>query len=93
MMRHVLPNIFSTVIVQTTITMSLMLLIETVLSFLGMGVQPPNPSWGWMVAEGRQWMELAPWVILVPGLMISYTIVGFVFLGDGLKRILGAHNL
>ena len=81
---HILPNVRGTLIVQATITVAHMLLVETVLSFLGMGVQPPAPSLGFMVSEGRQWMEIAPWTVLAPGSVIVLAVAAFTFLGQGL---------
>jgi peptide/nickel transport system permease protein len=88
MLKHVLPNVRGTLIVQATITVAHMLLIETVLSFLGMGVQPPAPSLGFMVSEGRQWMEIASWTVLAPGFIIVFVVAAFTFLGQGLDSTL-----
>jgi peptide/nickel transport system permease protein len=88
MVRHIIPNVRGVLIVQATITVAHMLLVETVLSFLGMGVQPPTPSLGFMVAEGRQWMELAPWVVVAPGCVIVFVVVAFTILGQGLDSAL-----
>ncbi|MFN8926744.1 MAG: ABC transporter permease [Rhodospirillales bacterium] len=88
MARHILPNVRGTLIVQATITVAHMLLVETVLSFLGMGVQPPAPSLGFMVSEGRQWMEIAPWTVLAPGSAIVFVVASFTFLGQGLDAAL-----
>jgi len=85
---HILPNARGVLIVQATITVAHMLLVETVLSFLGMGVQPPAPSLGFMVSEGRQWMEIAPWTVLAPGAVIVATVAAFTFLGQGLDAAL-----
>ena len=85
---HILPNVRGTLIVQATITVAHMLLVETVLSFLGMGVQPPAPSLGFMVSEGRQWMEIAPWTVLAPGSVIVLAVAAFTFLGQGLDAAL-----
>jgi peptide/nickel transport system permease protein len=92
MLVHIIPNVRGVLIVQATITVAHMLLVETVLSFLGMGVQPPTPSLGFMVAEGRQWMELAPWVVIAPGSVIIFVVVAFTVLGQGLDSALASRN-
>lgn len=88
MRRHIVPNMRGVLIVQATITVAHMLLVETVLSFLGLGVPPPSPSLGFMVAEGRQWMEIAPWTVLAPGATIVIAVAAFTFLGHGLDAAL-----
>jgi ABC-type dipeptide/oligopeptide/nickel transport system permease subunit len=88
MWRHILPNVRGVLIVQASITVAHMLLVETVLSFLGMGVQPPAPSLGFMVAEGRQWMEIAPWTVLAPGAAIVAIVASFTFCGHGVDAAL-----
>ena len=92
MAKHILPNVRGTLIVQATITVAHMLLIETALSFLGMGVQPPAPSLGFMVSEGRQWMEIAPWTVLAPGAVIVFVVGAFTFLGHGLDASLARRS-
>lgn len=86
--RYVLPNILAPVIVLTTLSLSTAILTEASLSFLGLGVQPPEPSWGTMLNNGRRFMELAPWVVVFPGLAIMLTVQGFNFFGDGLRDAL-----
>jgi ABC-type dipeptide/oligopeptide/nickel transport system permease subunit len=86
--RHVLPNIAAPLIVQTTLALSTAILIEATLSFLGLGTQPPMPSWGTMLGTGRRYMELAPWVAIYPGLAIMITVLGFNLAGDGLRDAL-----
>ena len=88
MARHILPNILSPVIVQTTITLATAVLAEAGLSFLGLGVQPPTPAWGSMVSTGRVYMEQYPHLTFFPGLAIMVTVLGFNFLGDGLRDAL-----
>lgn len=88
MRRHILPNILAPLIVLTTLSLSTAILTEAALSFLGLGTQPPNPSWGIMLSNGRKFMELAPWLSVFPGLAIMITVLGFNFLGDGLRDIL-----
>jgi peptide/nickel transport system permease protein len=86
--RHVLPNALGTVIVFTTLEMPAALLWAASLSFLGLGAQPPTPEWGAMVAEGRGFIGQAWWVSTFPGLAIMTTVLGFNFLGDGLRDLL-----
>ncbi len=85
MRRYVLPNIQTSLIVQSTLAFSTAILTEAALSFLGLGTQPPDPSWGTMLQTGRKFMELAPWVAIFPGLAIMIAVLGFNLLGDGLR--------
>ncbi len=86
--RHILPNALGTVVVYTTLEMPAALLWAASLSFLGLGAQPPTPEWGAMVAEGRGFVGQAWWVSTFPGLAIMTTVLGFNFLGDGLRDML-----
>lgn len=86
--RHVLPNIMAPLIVLATLQLSTAILTEAGLSFLGLGTQPPDPSWGIMLSSGRQYMELAPGVTVFPGLAIAITVLAFNLLGDGLRDAL-----
>jgi peptide/nickel transport system permease protein len=86
--RHIMPNILAPVIVMATMMMADAILIEATLSFLGMGAQPPIPSWGSILASGRSYLRLAPWVTFFPGLAIMLTVLGFNMLGDGLRDAL-----
>jgi peptide/nickel transport system permease protein len=86
--RHVFPNIVAPLIVQISVAFPGAILTEAGLSFLGLGTQPPNPSWGTMLGTGRQYMEVAPWVAVFPGLAIMVTVLGFNLLGDGLRDAL-----
>jgi peptide/nickel transport system permease protein len=86
--RHILPNITAPLIVQTTLLLSTAILSEAALSFLGLGTQPPEPSWGTMLGSGRRYMELTPWVAIAPGIAIVITVLGFNLLGDGLRDAL-----
>ena len=88
MLRHLLPNIVAPVIVMITVYLSTAILSEAALSFLGLGTQPPEPSWGGMLNASRTYMELAPWMTIFPGLAIMVVIMGFNFLGDGLRDVL-----
>ena len=86
--HHVLPNVASVLIVQTSIALSWAVLTEAALSFLGLSAQPPAPSWGVMLNEGRQNLELAPHLAIVPGVAIMLAVLGFNLLGDGLRDVL-----
>jgi ABC-type dipeptide/oligopeptide/nickel transport system permease subunit len=86
--RHILPNILPTVIVYGTLFMANAILVEAALSFLGLGVQPPTPSWGLMVSSGRDFLLVAPHIATIPGLAIMLAVLGFNLLGDGLRDTL-----
>jgi peptide/nickel transport system permease protein len=85
MLRHLLPNTLTPVIIFTTFDFARLLLIESALSFLGLGVQPPTPSWGAMIADGRQYLFEAWWNAALPGAAIVAAVLAFNFLGDGLR--------
>lgn len=87
-MRHVLPNALAQIIVTCTVFMANAILVEAGLSFLGVGVTPPEPSWGNMLAEGRNNLLGAPWLTTFPGAMLTLTLIGFNLLGDALRDIL-----
>ena len=86
--EHILPNIINLLIVQATIQFSLGILAEAGLSYLGLGTQPPQPSWGWMLNEAQTMMGLAPHMAVFPGLAIVATVLGLNLLGDGLRDLL-----
>lgn len=86
--RYVLPNVVAPVLVFATLSMASAVLAEAALSFLGLGVQPPWPSWGLMVATGRDYLRVAPHVATFPGLAIMLAVLGFNLLGDGLRDML-----
>ena len=86
--RHILPNLLSVLIVQVSIALSWAILTEAALSFLGLSAQPPAPSWGVMLNEGRQNLELAPHLAFFPGLAIMLAVLGFNLVGDGLRDVL-----
>jgi peptide/nickel transport system permease protein len=89
--RHLLPNTMAVIIVQATLFMSVAILIESSLSYLGLGAQPPTPSWGGMLFSGRDYMRQAPWGTIFPGLAILMTVMAFNLLGDGLRDALDPH--
>jgi len=86
--RFILPNVLSPIIVQATWGLSIAIMIEAALSFLGLGTQPPMPSWGLMLNESRRFMELAPWMTIFPGLSIMLAVLGFNLMGDALRDAL-----
>jgi peptide/nickel transport system permease protein len=88
MRNHLLPNCLSPIVVQVTVAISQAIIIESSLSYLGLGTQPPTPSWGTMINEGRTFLDSAPWISVFPGLAIMAAVLGFNFLGDGLRDVL-----
>jgi peptide/nickel transport system permease protein len=84
----VLPNVLAPLIVMVSVYLSQAILSEAALSFLGLGTQPPEPSWGGMLSASRPYMELAPWMAIFPGAAIMLVVLGFNFLGDGLRDVL-----
>ena len=90
---EILPNIASHLAVVGTLEMALAILLEAALSFLGLGVPPPLPSWGLMIAEGKDYMFFSPWVIMIPGVALFVLVLGINLVGDGLRNLLGAERL
>lgn len=90
--RDVLPNIFDRLAVIATFEMAQAILLEAALSFLGLGVQPPTPSWGLMVAEGRQFLLFDPWLIMIPGAAIFVLVMAINLAGDGLREAMAPEN-
>jgi peptide/nickel transport system permease protein len=88
MSRHILPNIVSSLLVQATISIPIAVIAEAVLSFLGLGVQPPAPSWGTMLNTAQQFLDTAPWMAWWPGLAIFSLTLSFNLAGDGLRDLL-----
>lgn len=86
--RHVLPNILAPLIVQTTLSLAFAILSEAALSFLGLGVEPDTPSWGILLNEGKDWMEMAWWLAVFPGIAITLAVLSFNLMGDGLRDAL-----
>ncbi|MCP5150424.1 MAG: ABC transporter permease [Ectothiorhodospiraceae bacterium] len=87
-LKHVLPNCLAPLIVQLTFIFAYSVLSEAVLSFLGLGAEPPTPTWGNIISEGRQYIREAPWITLIPGLTLAMTVLGLNLLGDGLRDVL-----
>jgi ABC-type dipeptide/oligopeptide/nickel transport system permease subunit len=88
LLRHILPNISGALIVQASLAIAEAVLAESTLSFLGLGVQPPTPSWGSMLNTARGYLQTAPWLALTPGVIIFVTVLAFNLLGDGLRDAL-----
>lgn len=86
--RHIMPNIMAPVIVQATISVAFAILAEAGLSFLGLGTQPPTPSWGLMIQASRDYLDVAAWTALVPGTAVALTVLGLNMLGDVLRDVL-----
>jgi oligopeptide transport system permease protein len=86
--RHLIPNALGPVIVYTTLTIPNVMLLEAFLSFLGLGVQPPASSWGLLISSGVETMEEYPWLLIFPGLALTFTLFALNFLGDGLRDAL-----
>ena len=88
MLRHILPNAIPPALIQASILMGIAILLESALSFIGLGTQPPDPSLGLMLSEGRSFMQQAPWMVVAPGVAISLAVLGFNLLGNGLQELL-----
>lgn len=91
LVREILPNIVAPLLVEAAVAFSHAVLLESALSFLGLGAQPPDPSWGNMLNTGRGFMAQAPWLSLAPGMAIFVTVLGFNMLGDGLRDAFDPH--
>jgi peptide/nickel transport system permease protein len=85
---HLLPNVIPTLIVIGTLGVSTAVLAAAGLSFLGLGAQPPEPEWGFMLSSSRDLISRAPWMMIFPGLAIAITVLGFNLLGDGIREVL-----
>jgi peptide/nickel transport system permease protein len=88
MLRHILPNVLAPLIVLATLGMAAAIITGSALSFLGLGIKPPTPEWGNMLAEGREFLQHAPWVAFFPGAAIMLTVLSINLLGDGLRDVL-----
>lgn len=92
-LRHVLPNIMPAIIVQSTISLAFAILAEAELSFLGLGTQPPDASWGLMIQASRDYLDVAPWTALVPGAAVAITVLGLNMSGDVLRDALDPRTI
>jgi peptide/nickel transport system permease protein len=90
--RHVIPNVLSSVIVLASLQIGSIIILESALSFLGLGVRPPTPSWGGILADGRAFILRYPHIAIFPGVMIVITVLAFNFIGDGLRDALDPHQ-
>jgi peptide/nickel transport system permease protein len=88
MLQHILPNCIAPLTVEASLSIATAIITESALSFLGIGVRPPTPSWGQMIADGRSELFTAPWIVIFPGLAIMLTVLGYNLLGDGLRDAL-----
>lgn len=88
MLGEILPNILSPIIVEGSIRVGFAILVGTALSFLGLGAQPPNADWGYMIAEARHHVHASPWFIIWPSIALAMTVIGFNLFGDGLRDVL-----
>jgi peptide/nickel transport system permease protein len=86
-LSEIMPNIANNLIVIVTLEMAHAILLEATLSFLGLGVQPPTPSWGLMVSEGKNMMLFEPWLVLIPGIVLFVLILAINLMGDGLRDV------
>jgi peptide/nickel transport system permease protein len=90
--KHIIPQLFSIILVYMTLGVATTVMLEASLSYLGLGVPQPTPSWGSMVSEGQSYLFLAPWLVIYPGLAVMITVLGFNLLGDGLRDALVNHS-
>jgi peptide/nickel transport system permease protein len=90
--RHVLPNSAAPIIVEVSLALSQIIITETALSFLGLGPPPPNPSWGAMLSQSRQFMEFASWTVLAPGFAIVVAVSSFLLIGHGMRQFMDPHQ-
>ena len=88
MFRHILPNAAGPIIVNATLLIGLNIILESVMSYFGFGIQPPDASWGSLVSDGQGFFDVAPWLVIVPGLLIFLTVLSFNLVGDGLRDAL-----
>ncbi len=93
LLKEILPNIAPHIAVVASLEAALAILLEAALSFLGLGVPPPLPSWGLMIAEGKDYMFFSPWVIMIPGIALLVLVLGINLVGDGLRNVLSARRI
>ena len=92
MFREILPNVTTTMIVQISMAFGSIILTESSMSFLGLSIPAPAPSWGGMIADGREYLSLCPWAVVCPGIILMLAVLGLNFLGDGLRDVLDPKN-
>jgi ABC-type dipeptide/oligopeptide/nickel transport system permease subunit len=92
MLSEILPNTYTPILISVTQSLGITILIEASMSFLGMGVPLPKPSWGTMISDGREYIAQAPWIVVVPGVALMLTVLAFNFLGDGFRDALDPKN-
>lgn len=92
MLTEVLPNVVTQVIISATQNLGVVILTEASMSYLGMGIPLPTPAWGTMLSDGREYINTAPWIVLVPGIILMLTVLSFNFFGDGVRDILDPKN-
>ena len=92
LLLHILPNCVAPIIVTATLSVGNIILYESVLSFLGLGIIPPTPSWGNMLNNAQEYLRSAPWLAIYPGCFILLTVMAFNFLGDGLRDAFDPHG-
>ena len=88
MFKQIFPNVLTPTIIFASQQLGYVILVEASLSYLGLGIQPPNPSWGVMIANGKDYLQTAPWIVLAPGFTLSLAVLSFNFLGDGIRDVL-----
>jgi ABC-type dipeptide/oligopeptide/nickel transport system permease subunit len=93
LLRHIMPNIAPSLGVLATMRLGILVLAGGSLSFIGLGAQPPQPEWGRLLAAGRDYMDIAPWLAIYPGLCITLAVIGFNLLGDGLRDALDPRHV
>jgi peptide/nickel transport system permease protein len=91
-LSEIMPNIVNNLIVVVTLEMAHAILLEAALSFLGLGVQPPTPSWGLMISEGKQMMLFEPWLVAIPGIALFVLVLAINLMGDGLRDVTAPEN-
>jgi len=92
MLKHVLPNVAGTLVVLATVQVAQMIVADSILSYLGVGISPPTPTWGGMLFEGQSYLAGAPWLVAAPGTAIVLAVWGFNMLGEGLRDALDPHE-
>jgi ABC-type dipeptide/oligopeptide/nickel transport system permease subunit len=93
MLKHVLPNVAGTLVVLATVQVAQMIVADSILSYLGVGISPPTPTWGRMLYEGKDYVSAAPWLVAAPGVAILLSVWGFNMLGEGLRDALDPHEI